>query len=400
MPRLPFSLFRPRLLSGLTLALLVAAALPATSAPVRADACTLPNKPTTDITLAPGCVRQGWILIDQPGVTLDCKGGTLDNSGNKEAVVLIRAPNVTVRNCTILAGGRQGIMISSAMQKGEKHALSHAAAYALSPSNVTISNVTVRNAQHVGIYVSSYVRNTHLDRVTVDRSAGAGVYLDQSSTGAVVENSTFTGNGFGTATKPRSGGSRREAIAIDSSSRNIIRNNLFRGNGGGGIFLYKNCHEHAATAPNSTVRWMPSEKNEISGNRFEDEPTGVWIASRQSRNLTSAACGDPSYAPGYYLDRAPDNIVRGNTFLRGNIGIRVEDDGSTLSKNTVTGTEKFCILVGTGPRSKVLNKPVVGTVLTGNRCIGVPANRAFVFTDGARPATAARNQPADGMVLR
>lgn len=399
MLRLPLLQVRPGLLPGLALALLVGAAIPATSGPARADACVLPTKPTADITLAPGCVRTGTIWIDQPGITLDCKGGTLDNSAGKQTVVTVRAPNVTVKNCTIIAGGGHGILVTSAMSKAEKHALPHAEAYAQSPSNVTISNVTVKNAEHSGIYVSTYVRNTHIDRVTVDRSADAAIYLDQSSMGAVVENSTFTGNGFGSATRPRSGGGRREAIAIDSSSHNVIRNNLFKANGGGGVYLYKNCHEHAANNPQSTVRWMPSEKNTISGNRFENEPTGVWVASRQSRNLTGSECGDPSYAPGIYIDRAPDNTVRDNTFLGGGIGIRVEDDGNTLAQNTLTGQEQFCIRVGTGPRSKVLNKPVVGTVLTGNSCIDVPANRAFVFTDGARPAKAANNKPADGVVL-
>lgn len=386
---------------GLAPALLFAALAAGVSAgptPARADACAVPGTLTGSMTLSPHCVSQGAIYIDQPGVTLDCAGGTLDGRGQKDTVVTIRASNVTVTRCTILSGQGHGILVRSAMPKSTKHALSHAEAYAASPSNVTISDVTIRDAGHSGIYVNTYVRNTHIDRVRIEGSADAALYLDMSTTGAVVENSTFTGNGFGSAERPRSGGGKREAIAIDSSSRNIIRKNLFKGNGGGGVYLYKNCHEHADTNPQSTPRWMPSEKNEITQNRFEDEPTGVWVASRQSRNLTGSKCGDPSYAPGTYLDAAPNNNVHDNSFLRGGIGIRVEDDGNTLANNRLDDLEQICILVGTGPRSEVLNRPVTGTVLTGNRCTNVPSSRAFVFTDGARPARASGNQPADGLV--
>lgn len=383
---------------ALLLGALAVSALPG-AGPAWADACAVPGTLTGSMTLSPHCVSQGAIYIDQPGTTLDCAGGTLDGRGQKDTVVTIRASNVTVTRCTILSGEGHGILVRSEMPKSAKHALSHAEAYAASPSNVTISDVVIRDAGHSGIYVNTYVRNTHIDRVRIEDSADAAIYLDMSTTGAVVENSTFTGNGFGSATRPRSGGGKREAIAIDSSSRNIIRNNLFKGNGGGGIYLYKNCHEHADTNPQSTPRWMPSEKNEITRNRFENEPTGVWVASRQSRNLTGSKCGDPSYAPGTYLDAAPNNSVHDNTFVGGNIGIRVEDDGNTLAGNTLTDQDQMCVLVGTGPRSQVLNRPVTGTVLTGNRCRNVPANRAFVFTDGARPAKASGNQPADGLVL-
>ncbi len=370
-------------------------------APARAEAtCALPDRLRETLTLGPDCTVRGKVVIDRPGVTLDCAGATLDSRGIAGNTITIRAPDVSVRHCTLLPGRDHGIRIQSRLPKAEKHALPLEARYARSPSGVTIADVTIRDPGRTGIFVDSYVRDTRIVRVRVEKAADSGIYLEQSSTGTVIDDSALVGNGFGSLFSPKIGAWKREGIAIDSSADNVIRNTLFSGNAGGGVFLYKNCHEHAATNPQSTERWMPSARNEIAGNRFENEPVGVWVAARQSRNLSDMECGDPAYAPGYYLDAAPDNRIRDNRFSGGDVAIRVEDDGTDIRDNAIQSPRTACVQVGTGPRARLLKRPVTGTVLDGNSCDGVPAARAFVFTDGARPSVAEDNRPANGIVIR
>lgn len=363
-------------------------------------ACTLPDTLKTDATLTPGCVRRGTVRIAKAGVTLDCAGATLDSRGMTGNTITVLASNVTVRNCLLLPGRDHGIRIVSQTGTAAKQALPKEERYARTPSGVTIADVTIRDPGRTGIFVDNYVRGTHIVRTRVESAADSGIYLEQSSTGTVIEDSALIGNGFGEFLRPKISVWKREGIAIDSSADNVIRRTLFSANAGGGIFLYKNCHEHAATNPNSVPRWMPSARNEISDNRFESEPVGVWVASRQSRLLFDMQCGDPQYAPGLFLDSAPDNRIIGNRFSGVDIAIRVEDDGTQIVDNIMFRSRTACVKVGTTPRSVILNRPVVGTILTGNQCEDAPDNGAFVFTDGSRPAKSSGNQPSNGIKVR
>ncbi len=392
----PFAAVAALVLGGAALAPMA----PAPAQAAAGAACTLPDTLKTDATLSPGCVRRGTVRIAKAGVTLDCAGATLDSRGMTGNTITVLASDVTVRNCLLLPGRDHGIRIVSQTGTAAKQALPKEERYARTPSGVTIADVTIRNPGRTGVFVDNYVRGTHLVRVRVESAADSGIYLEQSSTGTVIEDSALVGNGFGELLRPKISVWKREGIAIDSSADNVIRRTLFSGNAGGGIFLYKNCHEHAASNPNSVPRWMPSARNEISDNRFENEPIGVWVASRQSRLLFDMQCGDPQYAPGLFLDAAPDNRIRGNQFSGGDIAIRVEDDGTQIVDNRMVRPGTACVKVGTTPRSVILNRPVIGTILTGNRCEGAPAGGAFVFTDGSRPASASGNLPPNGITAR
>ena len=135
---------------------------------------------------------------------------------------------------------------------------------------------------------------------------------------------------------PRIGWYRREGIAIDASSEHYIAGNDISANAFGGILLYKNCWEHADDEPNSRPRTDHARANLIENNRFRDQPFGVWIAARQSRDLIG---NDPTvykpnicdgrfnrpwrlprshrtpYFPHYFRpDFAEDNEIIGNTF--------------------------------------------------------------------------------------
>ena len=84
---------------------------------------------------------------------------------------------------------------------------------------------------------------------------------------------------------PRIGWYRREGIAVDGSSEHVISGNDINDNAFGGIFLFKNCWEHAADEPNSRPRTEYASDNVITDTHFRDQPFGLWVAARQSRDL-------------------------------------------------------------------------------------------------------------------
>ena len=213
-----------------------------------------------------------------------------------------------------------------------------------------------------------------------------------------VINNLIEGNGH---TKPdgvpRLGWYRREGIAIDASSEHYIADNDINDNAFGGIFLYKNCWEHADEEPNSRPRTDHARANIIERNHFRDQPFGIWIAARQSRDLGAMGCGDPTpyqnpiavqsvFHPLYanypsanaelYLlslnyasvwpDYAEDNQIIDNTFqniIRG--GVRVEDDGTEIVGNLFVGNFDY-IFVGAPFRARLAGQPILNTVITDN----------------------------------
>lgn len=191
------------------------------------------------------------------------------------------------------------------------------------------------------------------------RSESMAIYLEHSSRRTIIEDSLFEDN---------SQAKKREALAIDSSAHNVVRRNIFRRNKAGGIFLYKNCHEHAAFDAKQTKRWQGSDKNLIEDNHFEDVPVGVWIGSRQSLDLRKLRCGDPYYGGKFVRDKARENTILSNSFLRVAKGVSIEDDENTVIGNRLRETREVCIRVGSAPRSTLLGLPVVGIDVKDNEC--------------------------------
>ena len=360
------------------------AVAPQAPEPRRPVACELPEPVTRDTTLVESCEYPGGIVVAGSNLTLDCGGAVIDAAGARVGITIRGRGlhDILVRNCRIQHPMSIGILVSSDLEEGAKSRLPVAERYAASPSRVSIQDASVVGAGNAGIYVDSYARDTRIQNVTVAASGGPGIYLEFSSVRTVVTDSTITGNGYGTPDKPRRGGGLREGLAIDSSSDNRISRSRFSGNAAGGVFLYKNCHEHQERK-DSVPRWMPAAHNLIEANSFEEAGTGVWIASRQSRNLRSWNCGDPAYAPGFYRDYAPDTTVSGNSFSGGRIGTRIEDDGAVVSGNVMSGVGA-CVIAGTSKRSEVLGLPVTGTVIRDNSCSGSTSD-SFLFLFGSTP---------------
>jgi parallel beta-helix repeat protein len=392
----------------LGLAALIGLFLSDAMSPVSAEtpagsACRVPKTVTTDLTLDHGCTYQGMFIINTSDVILDCRGALIDATGSLNGIRIKgqRLRNITVRNCRIDGAKAQGMMIQQPTDDATMAALPKDQRYDAAVQNVTVKNVSITRSGSVGLYVDSYAQNTHLDGLTISQSGGAGIYLEHSSILTTLENSRIAGNGRGDPLGRRAKGMSREGIAIDSSARNTIRNNMFVDNSAGGIFLYKNCGEHHSR-PGSVARWLSSSHNLIERNTFKDEKIGVWVASRQSLDMSRWDCGDPALAPGYYRDRADHNTIVANRFEGGLVGLRIYDDATTVRDNTFVAPERDCVQLGSLKRDEVVGTPVSGTALSGNSCDLRPAERDARRGDspsGFRAIGASRFSRCSGNVL-
>lgn len=313
------------------------------------------------VTLSPQCVYQGGVVISSSNVTLDCQGATFDGGGKVKYGVLIDGrgmpiSNITVENCNILNYADTAVVVRG-LKKSQVSA-DQQENYTRSPSNVVIRNVVTDRNRRSGVYFDDYVFNSSLQNSTVKGSGGVGVYLDQGTKGITLQNNVIESNGRAEGRK-----STREGVAIDSSAKNIIKDNTFRDNGAGGIFLYKNCGERY-NSKNGILRWQSSNDNLIENNTFVDEKVGVWLASRQSKDLSKWGCGDQSVdvQKKYYRDYANYNTVRGNKFCRVNVAVRNEGDNNRVESNAFDAEPKKMIVLPFQNKPKPSGELSVGNI--------------------------------------
>ena len=289
--------------------------------------------------------------------------------------------NVTVKNCNLLFY-MHGFSVAFGLNKethktlkseeGDIESLENHLRK-LSPKNIRIENNKIEGSHRVGIYVHRFVTDLIINNNTITRTGSAGIYLDSGSQKITISNSYFTKNGgklYDTESrkiKPRVT-HKREAIAIDSSAYNTIKGNKFVNNEGGAIFIYKNCYEGYKEA-GPLPRHQSSNFNLIENNTFSDEEKGVWIASRQSRDLNNFKCGDPAIqvkgSEKYYEDFAKENRIINNTFDFNEKAIIVEDDNNTISNNHFKNTKRKDIIIGTEKEVKDVIT-VNGTIVRNN----------------------------------
>jgi parallel beta-helix repeat protein len=357
--------------------------------------------------LDPSCIWTRGVQIVASDVTLDCQGAQIVGPTRRYGVYIV-APtdvalsNVTVRNCHI-----DGFLNGVHVEREGFRDLPEGQEYETLFSDIVIEDSAVQNTRGVGIFVNGYVTGVTLRRLRIENTGSAGIYLETGSRDNVVEDNTIVNNGY-----KENGpdgqffelagvtfwfwGPGREGIAIDGSRNNVVRNNYFAGNSAGGIFLYKNCGEYPERDRYFERRYG-AHGNRIEGNRFVGEDNGVWVASRMGENTLPMNCTDPEYAPGYRLDYAKDNVIRGNTFENVTYGIRVEDDRTTIEDNAFVSDDAahVAILVGTPLRTKVLGLPVEGSSITGNRATIQGSKNPYRWVDGQANTTFANNRSFD-----
>jgi parallel beta-helix repeat protein len=332
--------------------------------------CNLPKDELINggyILLEKSCVFNESILITKSNTILDCNNSIIDGQGRLNNGVMIISQgksirNILVKNCTIKNFKHSGIGVSSGISP-EKLSPDHKRNYDNSPTDIIIDNVTVETNAGVGVYIDDYVTKTIIKNSVIKSSGSTGIYLDQSSKFNQVINNVIENNGFPT----EEGRGEREGLAIDSSANNIIEGNKFINNAAGGVFLYKNCGEAFKTGK-SVIRWQHSDFNIIKNNFFSGQPIGVWIASRQSRDLSKWGCGDDSMdkEKHFYQDFSKYNKVVGNEFCRNKIAIKIEDDNNIIKNNSFDEDVSKQINIPMTMREKLLGEKTIGNDITEN----------------------------------
>ncbi len=387
--------------------------------------CKVPPIAAGTVTLPNDCVYDSAIIVETSGVTLDCNGAQL--SDGKGILVRGDIEDVRVENCWL--DGTSGMSVSPPARLPDE---SEDAWRQRSPKRVVISHVSVLRAKGSGVFIGPAVDGVVLEGSIIEGSESAGVYLEHGTEHAKIRGNLIRANGHRSKGFDRTEWTRREGVAVDASAMNEIEDNRFEANGFGGVFLYKNCHEHSTTDTKSPPRPLHAHSNVIRRNVFVDMPIGVWIASRQARDLGAWDCGDASpyapqnpiplaeaFPPGYPMfrstiparydlnleypgaallgrvcegtcsatrdaiwaweDFAEDTLVEQNRFESlGLAGVRVEDDRARIVGNTFVGDFDW-VYVGTPLRSRFLAHPVRDTVLRDN--LFTPPDSRLSFED-------------------
>ena len=367
--------------------------------------------------LDPACTYVAGFTISGSHVVLDCRGATIESVPDAGGTgISISTPadadltDVTVRNCVV-----KGFLNSLRVTREGFRALRVGHEYDHGPSSIVVEHSNFYRSKGTGVFVDAYVTGVTLRGLEIAGAGSVGVYLEAGSKGTTVIGDTIYDNGYaGTGpdgnrlqgTNYRYHSTGREGIAVDGSRDNVIRGNRIAHNSAGGIFLYKNCGEYATTQPGQWWnRPYGSDGNLIEGNTISTGPSGVWVGSRMSENQLFMDCSDPVYVSNsltrIVVDHARDNTIRDNDFVNLDYGVRVEDDGTQVSRNRFRAASPtaLALVVGTRYRKLKLGLPVVGTVVADNRADlagtitpyrSVPGAGPAIFTgnlSGGEPAT-------------
>lgn len=281
------------------------------------------------------CTYHTNIYITESNTELDCNHATIDGRGILSNGIMVIGKgrpvrNIIIKNCHVIGFKHSGIGVTSGVSP-EKLSVVHDINFNNSPSNIKIIGSHVEYNGGVGIYIDDYVTNATIEQTKINNNGGVGIYLDQSSQKNKIINNRIEKNGFLPDGEPV-----REGLAIDSSAHNLIIGNVFSGNSRGGIYLYKNCGEQYSKG-RSVIRWQHSDYNIIENNEFYNQPVGVWIASRQSMNLSKWDCGDKPMKSNkaYYEDFANNNSVIKNSFCNNTKAVIIEGDYNKIISNEV-----------------------------------------------------------------
>jgi parallel beta-helix repeat protein len=324
------------------------------------------NEIKGQMVLPPNCIYKRPIRITEGNTTLNCSGSSFVGNGSQKIGLLIDSlgkpmSDVTVKNCIFRDFASSGVRITWG-EKDTKKGEIRDEIYKRTPTRIFLENIIVEGSGRNGIYIDDYVTDVTLQNSVVRDSGGGAVYLEFSSKGNRILKNKFINNGF-----RGDGKTKREALSVDSSSNNLIEGNLFQENAAGGIFLYKNCGEQFSSGE-QVLRWMPSDENIVRHNVFVGERVGVWLASRQSKDLSKWDCGDPPIdrAGVYYQDFADSNRVQQNTFCRTAIPVRNEGNNNVFIDNKFDSSVKTMIDQPVSQRQKISGKPAVGNIISGN----------------------------------
>ncbi|WP_299623256.1 nitrous oxide reductase family maturation protein NosD [Pelagibius sp.] len=220
------------------------------------------------LLLAPG-THQGPIVIDRP-LTLEGGGQATIEGNGQGSVVTVAAPDVTLRDLTIVGSGSSHETIDSGVSLGRK------AARAMVEGNRLLGNlygVDIHGARDAR--VSANVIEGRRDHRVNQR--GNGVYV-WNAPGALVEGNDVRWG--------------RDGIFVNTSRKNTFRNNRFR-------------------ELRFAVHYMYADDSEVSGNLSIGNDLGFAVMfSKRVRVTDNVSIGDAEH--GIMLNYANSSQVSGN----------------------------------------------------------------------------------------
>lgn len=370
---------------------------------------------TQSVTLPANCSYQRVsFIIEKPNITLDCNQAVFNglttierNKYGKEYTaqtapirygVIVqgsessttRVSDVSIKNCQFL-NYADAITVQIGLSKNtllglRNGTIQESTIQAIAPTRINISNSRLINSHAHGIFLNRYITHLNVKNTRILGSSNSGIYLGADTEYALIENSVFEGNGFSNydfttlkRSPRRDETSRREGIAVDSSSNNQISNNTFRDNGDGGVYLYKNCWEHVED-PYTAPHRYGSNANQITSNDFSAEETAIWVAERTDRDLADFTCGDDllyeTNAHKYYRDLAQNNLISNNKINYNKLGIRVQDNGTIINNNSFIGTTSGPDIWVYSVVRQTISDPVKNTTIRDNT-LSKPNNIRF-----------------------
>jgi len=293
------------------------------------------------LTLNPGEAVQGKIIIggnNGSNISIDCNDKEV--GGLKNGLVIRSAYNkvknkwdapegIVVKNCRIegqlliIGIPPAGDDYRASSRTKEHPFLKRAAA----PKHILLENNIFHGKGKEPIYIApgaGYV--TIKGSRFTGKSEGTVIYLDAETYRVSILNNSFT-------TSTQRGNfnifTSRELIAIDGSSHNLIKNNVFHNVEYGGIFIYRNCGESGITRHTTPVyNRIIKNKFHFDGGWFSIAKDAVHIASR---NGDRSFCDDENGTSPYGSassdrDQAMFNVVIGNDFFDYPDGVGVQNN--------------------------------------------------------------------------
>ena len=246
--------------------------------------------------------------------TIDCHGG-------ERGRLDIRTSNVTIKNCIINGDVRIWGIARNANSPAFKE-LSRKTNYvsvvrAAAPAYTTIENCTINGTGMIPLYVGPGSTFTTIKDTKIGgQSKSVMIYLGAESYKTTIIDSIIDAtNG------------NREAIAIDASDHNVIKNNKIT-HPNGGVFLYRNCGEAGV------IRHTTPSYNLIESNLFTSGSIAVWLGSREgNRCYCESDKGWPFGSSASDMDHSRFNIVRSNRLGGSSIWVGKHSHPNNIENN-------------------------------------------------------------------
>jgi len=299
-------------------------------------------------------VRDDNTVVDLNGHTIHGPSWGLFSNDPLDTCINVLADNVVIKNGK-LGACLTGINIAGRFQRGkdtvtatnlwktqgDAAAIEYMESFSGKGSDGTIiTDMQITPITHA-VYIQPYVSDTTIQNSSINKGR-IGIYVDSGVQRTLINKVTFKDIGWGKYVSSlrkivsRPVGEGREAIAIDGAMNTTITNSTFTHTNLASVTAYRNCMENK-NSPSAYPRLTGASGISIMNNTFNNEVTGVWLGSRQQRDLSKWVCGNTPEAGGYFMDHATGANITANTFNNTDVAVEIADDDNTVIDNTLNG---------------------------------------------------------------